>query len=313
MKKRLEFHISYTCRNNCFFCSEYNQIKRFGGAVVPLSIIKKVLTFHKRKGFNHLTLTGGEPSTHPDILKILLLAKFLGYTVYLGTNGGNFQYDDFCQKALPLIDELSFSIHGSSSSQHNSITGNEDSYGNLMLAIKNASKFKNSIYFQANAVATNVNFSSLSNIIKFIIAQNIVSQILISNIAPEGQGKKRYKELAVRLNKWRKVIPGLIGFAKQKKVQLNFFGLPFCVMSGYLENSNDTWWTPRTTVELWKKKNRNILKVTESFKPDREREKTNICQTCELYDTCSGTFSEYIKIYGETELLPVTIKKDEKK
>lgn len=301
------------CRNNCFFCSEYDQIKRFSGIVVPLNIIKKVLVFHKRKGFNYLTLTGGEPSTHPDILKILLLAKFLGYTVYLGTNGGNFRYVDFCKKALPLIDVLSFSIHGSTPSQHNSITGNKDSYNNLMRAIKNSGKYKDNLYFQANIVATNVNFPMLGDIIKSIIAQNIVSQILVSNVAPEGLGKKKYKELTVKLNKWRKVIPGLIGSAKQKKVQLNFFGLPFCVMSGHLENSNDTWWTPRTTVELWKKKNKNILKVTESFKPDREREKTDICRTCGLYDTCSGAFSEYIKIYGETELLPVIIKKDEKK
>ena len=99
--KRLEFHISYKCYNNCCFCSESAQLSKFRDSFVSKEKIIANLEKFAGKGFKHITFTGGEPTYHPYFIEILKFAKGLGYKTYLTTNGGLFSLKKFTQKSLP--------------------------------------------------------------------------------------------------------------------------------------------------------------------------------------------------------------------
>lgn len=87
---RLELHLSYRCPNRCRFCSEAHQLARFDGLTITLGQIRAVLRRHLERGVRSLHLTGGEPTVHPHFVEVVTLAKQLGMSTSLGTNGAMF-------------------------------------------------------------------------------------------------------------------------------------------------------------------------------------------------------------------------------
>ena len=109
--KRLEFHISYICNHACIFCSEHGRISSYKKSPLSLLQIKTILIDRRKKGFDHVHFTGGEPTLIPGFLELLRFTKKLGYTIFIGTNGTLFASESFTKEALEYIDELSLSIH----------------------------------------------------------------------------------------------------------------------------------------------------------------------------------------------------------
>lgn len=300
--KRLEFHISYTCPNNCVFCSERDQLNRFSGQFVKRTVVEDNLKKLAKRGFNHITFTGGEPTLHPDIFDLVRAAKGLGYKTYISSNGGFFASRKFCRKILPYLDEVCFSVHGPNARLHSYLTKNAQSFSRLKKALNNIEKSPSEIFCFVNIVVTKHNFDYLEKIIDFVGQFGKVKQVLVSNIAPEGNGLRNFKSLCVPLHKIKKRISHLVKVAKEKNLKIRFFGLPLCALDGYEIYSNDTYWSPRLTLERWKKGEKIILKNTFSHKPSRKRRQTAKCRGCSKKGLCAGAFEEYIKVFGDEEL-----------
>jgi MoaA/NifB/PqqE/SkfB family radical SAM enzyme len=300
--KRLELHISYNCSNSCVFCSERYQLSRFPGQFVQREIVEGELEKSAKKGFNHVTFTGGESTLHPDIINLVQSAKQLSYKTYLSSNGGLFSSSKFCRKIIPYLDEICFSVHGHNAKLHNFLTKNKQSFSRLKKALANINKSPQDFFCFINIVITKYNFDQVEKIINFVSRYKKVRQVLISNIAPEGNGLKNYKELCVPLGEIKKRVPHIIEAAKNNSLNIRFFGLPFCTLDGYEIYSNDTYWSPRLTLEKWKESGKTIIKRTYSHKPSRNRAHTQKCKECRKKGLCEGAFEEYIKVFGDKEL-----------
>lgn len=299
--RRLEFHISYQCNNNCIFCGERFRLDKNKNTFVPFKKIKSILLVKSKNGIRHLTLTGGEPTFHPDFLEILRFAKELGLKTYVSSNGGLFAYPDFCRRAALFLDEVCFSLHGHNARLHNRHTRNRASFGMLERAFENFNPFLKRTKIYSNTVVTSHNFKYLPQIIGLAKKQGI-SQMLISNIVPEGNALVNYQELSVSLAQFSKRLPGLVDIAKKKRVEIRFFGLPLCIIGPKLmEHSNDLWWSPRLTVEKHETKN-NSLVQRESRYPVRNRIKIGQCDNCVQKKRCGGIFFKYIQDFGREEL-----------
>ena len=294
--KRLEMHITYSCMNNCLFCSEAHQLKNIRLKQTPFSLIKKNLEKFQKKGIEHVTFTGGEPTTHPDFIKILSLSKDLGLTTYITTNGGRLADKEFADKALNYLDEICFSIHGHNDNLHNKQTRNKDSFSQLLKAVNNC-KDVNGF---ANLVVTKHNFNYLEKIIDFISDFNLIDQILISSIAPEGRGLDHFSNLTASITQFSEKVSSLSQLASEKGVIIRFFGLPLCALDGKTHLSNDLHWASRVTLEL--EKGRGEMKETYSYNPTRKRAKPKKCKECNYYKVCGGVFNEYLRVFGKEEL-----------
>lgn len=252
-------------------------------------------------------MTGGEPSHHPDFLEIVDLAKKTGYRTYVTTNGGHFANENFSKRALPLLDEICFSVHGHNAKLHESATQNSGSFQNLTKALKN---FKNGSDFHAyglaNIVLTSKNINRIPDIIAMIAGYKKIKHIIISSFSPEGGGLKNFLDLAVPLKVINNKIPEISNYAKHYGLKTVFFGLPLCILNNQHEISNDFWWSPRATCELRNVKNRNYLKTTYSRKPDRGRGKTRKCLICVNNSICGGVFLKYLNEFGDSEITPIT-------
>lgn len=299
---RLEFHISYTCPNSCLFCSEKKQLAKHKNQFIFFNEIKKILIEKKKIGYTHLTLTGGEPSFHPDFIRIVKTAKKLSYKVYVSSNGGRFSEKKFWREVSSSIDEICFSLHGHNAKLHNFHTRNLASFNNLMMALVNIKKNENNFFIFFNIVATRYNFGALEKIVS-LAASLGAKQILISGLAPEGEGLKNFKNLVVPFSDFSKKIATLVVLAKRKKIIIRFFGLPLCVLGEHSDYSNDLWWSPRLTIE----KGSRGLKETLSLKPTRKRIKIADCRLCEKKKHCGGIFEKYHQEFGDAELCKLKI------
>jgi len=301
MIKRLEFHISYTCINDCIFCSESDQMKQFKNYPVSFLEIKKILTAKRKAGFEFVNFTGGEPTLHPNFIEIVKFAKRIGYRTYIGTNGAMLARPDFCEKAAPFLDEISLSIHGYNSLTHDDLVKRKGAFKDIIRAIKNLDKleFKNRF---ANVVATKKNFNYLDKILRFL-TKNKFKQVLFSNTAPEGNGLKSFKELEVKINDWRKIAPKLKKISERSGIPIRFFGLPICALNGAASLSNDFFWDARTTTErcITKKNMARLIEINNDA-PSRNRIKLDLCKNCRYDKICFGVFNEYINNFGTQDI-----------
>ncbi len=303
--KRLEIHISYSCPNNCIFCSEKNRLKRFKNYNINFDKIFNLLSEKRKQGFDHVNFTGGEPTLYKNFKELLVQAKNLGYKIYIGSNGISWADKDTCQQLLPLIDELSFSMHGPDSKTHNSMTQNPKSFSNLMKAFSNVDEYikkHRNPYWFCNVVATKKNFDKIEELFNKIKVFKNLKQILISNLAPEGSAYNNFQSLAVPFYKFHKKVGDWVRLAGENNLIIRFFGLPLCVLGEYNVYSNDLNWDERTTFELGMKNNKIVLKEKKTV-IDRKRKKIKACLNCQYNKICSGIFSHYLKIFGANEIL----------
>lgn len=86
MFKDLCFEIIETCLNNCMFCSSNSNCNKT--QIISFEDFKRVIDyFVNNGGIEELSLSGGEPFLHPDIIKMVKYTKSLGIKTVIFTSG----------------------------------------------------------------------------------------------------------------------------------------------------------------------------------------------------------------------------------
>jgi len=300
--ERLELHLSYTCTNRCLFCSERHRMRRFEGARITLPMIGSLLRSHAARGVRHLHLTGGEPTLHPHFLDAAALARRLGMRTSAGTNGAVLCREDFATRALPLLAEIMFSLHGPVAEVHDAHTRTAGSFGSVVRALTLAAGSGRSTDLAVNTVVTRGNVDLLPDTLA--LARDLgASLIVVSNVSPEGAGLDRFGELAVPLEELAEVLPGLPDLVPG--VLVRFFGVPQCVLGGRASiHSNDLYWDPRVTVEWSDAGGVPFLDELCAMAPDRKRVHVPRCAGCLNEGICMGVFDECARTMTTDALVP---------
>ncbi len=86
MVKDLCFEIIEKCLNNCMFCSSNSNCNK--SQIISFEDFKRVIDyFMSTGGIEELSLSGGEPFLHPDIMKMVAYSKSLGIRTVIFTSG----------------------------------------------------------------------------------------------------------------------------------------------------------------------------------------------------------------------------------
>lgn len=299
--KRLEFHISYICTHKCIFCSESDRMTNFKNHPLTLLQIKTILVDRRKKWFNHINFTWGEPTLIPWFLDLLKFTKKLGYKIYVWTNWTLFYSEKFASEALKYIDELSLSVHWYSPDTCEKQTWLKTHFNNFPTIVKNIEKYKQDNFLFLNIVINKHNYKEVNKVIDFvIITWYNFKQVLVSNIAPEWQARHDFRELVFDLNDLVKDIPKIIEKCNKNSKILRFFWLPTCILWEELkEYSNDLHWQERHTIERFKTSDWKI-KLIDVYSPDNSRERTFVekCNNCKWKDSpCTWIFEKYLDFY----------------
>jgi len=299
--ERLELHLTYHCTDRCVFCSEEHRMARFKEFPVTWGRVATVLRTHAARGVKNVHFTGGEPTLHPKIIEVLMLARKLGMRTSVGTIGIRLSNQRFAQRAVPWLDEALFSLHGPTADVHDALTRRKGSFNQVVRALKNCKTIQPEFRAYVNTVVTRHNVERLPDTVALADALG-AELIVVSNTTPEGGGLDQYADLAVPLADLKRVLPQVPGRAGRAIVR--FFGVPMCLLGEHTTLSNDLHWDPRVTVEWASEPGKVVYDEFFNWTPDRKRVHAPECQSCSRAGVCMGVFDQYLECWPTEALTP---------
>ena len=107
--KSANWHMTSHCNYRCTFCC----MQKLTGDITSIEEAKKVLTNLKRLGIEKINFVGGEPMCNTIIFNLTRLAKSMGFTVGI-TSNGSLMNEEILTRFSGSVDWIGLSIDSAS-------------------------------------------------------------------------------------------------------------------------------------------------------------------------------------------------------
>ena len=213
MIKDLCFEIIQKCPNNCIFCSSKSNYKQ--NNIIDFETIKRTIDFFMANGgIQEISLSGGEPLLHPNIIDIVKYCHDLSIYTTLYTSGIvrnlNKEYSNniYYQKILdqynnrqfseiPLsilqnlklagLDKVVFDMQAAEVDEYNLLMGTKNNFTSILKSMLNATKFNfdTSIHFVPNKL----NIAQFRDVVELAEIAGI-NEVRVLKFVPQGRGRE---------------------------------------------------------------------------------------------------------------------------
>jgi len=114
--------INRACNLRCNWC--YAKMTKFRAEdSMDMSVVQKAIIFLKDLSLEAIILIGGEPTIHPNFLRIVDLVKQAGMKVYLVSNVVKFSDEKFLKDSLDAgIESITVSLKASNANDYKKFT-----------------------------------------------------------------------------------------------------------------------------------------------------------------------------------------------
>jgi MoaA/NifB/PqqE/SkfB family radical SAM enzyme len=216
------FHILTKCNLKCSHC--YINPVQHGNNTLSVDTITAWLNLFINKTQNaNLIFLGGEPTLHPDLDKVVIAARKMGYaSITIDTNG--YLFHDLLNKIEPDdVDFLSFSLDGATRKTNDKIRGN-GCYDQCVSGIQSAVKsgFETSLIF----TVSNKNIHELP-MMPALLNSLGVNRFFIQVIGIRGKSRGKSadpgsEKLQVDRNTWMTLIPSVAKQAADLGIKVTY-------------------------------------------------------------------------------------------
>ena len=285
------------CNNDCLFCS----IPKKEVSLTYEEICRKIDRY-KKDGFDQVTITGGEPTLHPDLIRIIEYIKKNGMAARLVTNGTQLTEERIRQLIDAKLNYLTFSVHTLDGKKAKIISDNTDyDLSKVISMVKYAVKKGLHVYY--NITITKMNYKELPDIAKFIVKElSGIHMINFNYVDIWGNTalEKNKDEMSVRYYLAELYFIEAFNILKKNNVNFRAERIPLCYLVGFEEYSSD--YNRITNLEEPKTDfiERNVVEVT-----GKDYKKGDACKSCRYSKNCFGLANHYADTYGFKELYPI--------
>ena len=216
-QKRHWIRLTRGCNNRCLFCLDSDS---HDNSLISFQKIKLDLEKGINKGLLRVVLSGGEPTIHPDFLKIVKQAKKMGYQrIQVVTNGRMFFYKNFLQEAIETgLNEITFSIHGHTAKLHDKLTGIKGSFDQAIVALKN-SLLNRELIVNIDICINKQNIKYLREILENFIKLGVYEFDLLQ-IVPFGRAWNNRQRLFYNLSKEVSYLKKALELSKDNRLHI---------------------------------------------------------------------------------------------
>lgn len=187
MPAHMVIHITEACNLKCIHC--YASAGYSKKSHMKLETYKSLLDSLKNLGTLFLSVSGGEPLLHPDIVEILEYSKKLNMRVLLTTNGTLIN-KKIAKKLSELGVSVQVSIDHSNSKKNDKFRGVPGAQKSAIIGIKNCVEFGVPVHTMTTLSKFNKNdISKMCNLFRKIK----VDSICFERFCPVGRGKDESK------------------------------------------------------------------------------------------------------------------------
>lgn len=276
-QERYWVRITRACNNNCIFCLDReNQ----NASILPIVDIVKDLKKGLDNSAKRVVISGGDPTVHPDLVKIVRKAKRLGYQhVQIITNGRMLAYEKF---AIDLkkagLDEVTLSLHSHIEKDFEEMTGVKGSYKQSLSGLINAQK--QGFIVSVDIVINKINYLKLKETLLFYIKMG-VSEFDLLHPIPFGSAWDNRDRIFISLNKkTEKYLKDALALSKLKNLFIWTNRMP----AQHLEGFEHLIQNPiKMKDEVRGMYEELLLKIREGKKMTCEGDK---CKFCFMKDFC---------------------------
>ncbi|MCJ7479344.1 MAG: radical SAM protein [Candidatus Nanohaloarchaeota archaeon QJJ-7] len=278
-----DWQITYRCNENCISCIIPEEVY---GREVPEKITE--LFLHQNED-DVISIGGGEPTLHDDILDILQKAREEnpGATIFLVTNGRMFAYEEFVQELseLELGDfRLGISLYGHEAEVHEKVTRVEGSFRDTVQGIKNLTA--EGFEVEVRVVVHRLNHEHLPEIYSFVDEELPgISRLVFMNAKYSGRAYDNREELLVE---YPEVVPYMeeaLSLTEEENFPVRLFHFPLCTLDEEFRDYAATGNTKDSGAE--------------------EIGYASVCEECGRWEECSGIWQSYLNLVGEDEFEPI--------
>ena len=312
-KVAILFKITSRCNDNCDFCIERKFMKKKRADLSFEEIKKNFEYLNNEFKLDYVVITGGEPTLHPDFLKIIDYFHKRNIEFRVITNLLKFGDEKFFQKILPYFlpaQKVNLAL------RENKIIGSINDLPVDKLAAGRIEGLKNllrcKISLMLTVVVYNGNVGYLRELVQYLYDlfrknnYNKPINIELRLIYIEGTLKSLLKKsLPTDFKKVKKSVQGAIKAANALGITITLWNFPLCYLNKpprFLDKS----------IEM--RRNRKLLKINKDFQLRRARvrdfeeyfKKSRCCFHCAYNSYCSGIDNVYIKRYGFPQLKPIS-------
>lgn len=330
--KRIDLNVGFMCNVNCKFCYYQNSHMKKNPSFEKL---KDKLRVARRLGMESVEFTGGEPTIREDIFRLIAYAKQLGFKrMGMITNGITFKNKEIAKAAEKSgLEEIKFSIHGPRAEVHDNITCTQYSFKNLIKGLNNIKK--TNLKIKTSTVINQLNYKTLPEMAKFLVRLKPL-RINFLFVNPVIDAKILNKEIMVKYSEAVPYLHKTIDILNEKNYMPTIRYVPFCFMEGYekyvcnlcqVQYDCDEWdYTVKNRLEYGLIPSKfsqiigyiNMLKRRYIPKKDiahraviaskllRLTIKNKACKKCKYDTICDGLWKGYARLYGYSELKPMT-------
>jgi len=199
----LSIEITKYCDLNCKMCSteagDKEKIK------LEFKTLEKILNQAQRLKVKTISLSGGEPFSYPNFLKLCKTIKEKKFELLIYTCGniknsnGDIKpipEDYFKQLKRIAVDKIIFNIQDADSKVHDYITEVEDSHKNGLTSLKSSIKYK--IFSEVHYIPMKLNFNNIKKLY-FLLKSFNINEISLLRFVPHGRGENNRSELELDL------------------------------------------------------------------------------------------------------------------
>lgn len=278
---------------------------RSGARFMPAAEAAAIMRGLRRRGADHLTFIGGEPTLHPDFERLLKIAKLLGFAVQVTTDGSGLADPARAARLLRCIDELCLSVHWDKPELARAVTGTASAYADTEAAFANIAKYGRLRLLMCHAVACRLNLASLRGVAAYVLSKARPDIFMVSQLSPWGRAIAGYRRLATRMPDLLRALRPVRRLVEARGARLLISGVPYCALGSWAGLSNEKDFTPRLVLERGRGDFRGeVLTAKRSDAPPLRRVKLGACARCRLAGRCTGVFGAYAEVFGAGAIKP---------
>lgn len=287
------------CDNKCVMCTNTPDFARQGASNYGLrGQVGKLERYLKGLGpvylknadkAGYVSLTGGEPTLHPDFLKVITYfrRRLPGTPITLLSNGRRFSgrafTEKFCAAARPPF-AVAVALHGPSARVHDAVSGVKGSFVQTAAGLKNLLSIQGAPALEIRLVLHRRNIAVLDKTIAFLLKafpDTGKYRVTAIHYEIEGMSLAHQRRLALRLSDSAAALGACLPLIRKFR-DFRLYHFPLCTV---------------------RKELRPLCRVT---LPAEDRVyPQSACGSCRARRKCLGLMAEYRKFFGDAELKPL--------
>ena len=213
-------------------------------------------------------------------------------------------YPDFLDKLVKSgLTAICYSVPDHRKTEFEYLTQVKGSYDRLMKAVENTTK--HDLQVSTISVINKLNYKNLVDLTSFLIKLNSRSKKYFSEfifINPTDNAWIYREELVPKLSDVKPFVHESLDLAKKNNLALQVEAIPLCFMEGYFDKVVEFNMAQKRTFYEDGQRDDQYNKT----RTDLGKTKSKVCCYCKYNDVCEGIWRNYVKIYSDKELNPIS-------